>query len=971
MNKTPPLTSLQKEVVNRFGAYRLERPVLKSRCPKKRPPFQFEPYQLFLQKFAHPANDLFGKGLLVVHSVGSGKTCGSLSSVRNFQNNFVWVTRTTLIQDPLKDLENCAGIDPDQLKSRSFLSYKQFANAVTCDNNVGRLWYLEAGGNRRLASGAMPSARSIQRRECADPSLDPLRNKLIIVDEAHNLFDSQKANHLTPEIVQTIVDKIHASYRLSGVNSCRVLLLSATPMRKDAMTLPKLLNLLIPNEKNRLPTDKQRFLRTYIGSDGRLNRDKFCAAACGLISYLDVRGDLTRFPRREIKPAQNIAISDLQRQRYNACKQSLCHSRIARTEKAIAKKQEQLKQKQLRLRKLRRQQPQSDKITKLKGSIAGLKQDIQDKQATLETYRNTLETCVELEGTKRVYCMRRVLNFAVPLSEKEEVTNNIGRGRQSLPRNWRVDTTTTTRSNGKQGRLEKEEQTVDVELMELQELQKMGLLTIDEEEDIVATTNGFAPSAIREQMPSSSPKLVALLNELEKALKKRRKQRHMLFSDLSRFGAMVLAAGLKARGYPELRFNPQTDLRDWNREVKETREAQRPVNWELMFDFSDVRKNPKKPAFVLLTSSSLHYMGGRSLGKTRRNALIQYYNRQDQMPAEMPRINMVVLDGGFKEGIDLMETNHVWLFEPPVTRSDFEQIVGRVLRRCAHRTKPFGKQGWRVTIHTFRTVSDGTVLAREPMELLQPPAERNMIAELTGAMQEVAIDRGLFEDFMKAGEWKVPEKKKQTMLCTNQELKALSKEQLQSVAKALNLATGGSHNKLCIRIANYMQTEKCGVVGEFRRRKGRPYWICDRIVHLRDPYWLKCQSLSKDARRLKCPKDCRQYDTKEECDRMAADCLWSKRNRGFCANRVSSSPQQQQKQKKKSWTATVVEALQALGGEATKTELQDYIEKHIPERATGGSWKSNLGRILLHHSRKQQILVKTADKKYKLQQQRQ
>ena len=888
MIKKDFLSKIQQEVASRYSEYKLQRPVLHSRCPKKRPPFQFELYQLFLKDFVRPDNDLFGKGLLIVHSVGSGKTCGALSTIRNFGNNFVWVTRTTLVQDPIKDLRNCGGITLDELggTQRWFMSYKQFANALRCENSVGREWYLEAGGGRRLAGEKMPSALSIQRRECRDDTIDPLKGKLIVIDEAHNLFDSQKANHLTPEIVQDIVDMIHRSYELSQQSSCRLLLLSATPMRKDAMTLPKLLNMLIPSPSKRLPVTKEAFLHRYILSDGKLNREKFCASACGLISYLDVRGDLTRFPRREIEKPKNVPIGETQLLRYNACKASLCHSRIEKLTVSIAKKKALLKKKKRTLLQRKKKQHTTngdEAIEKLEDSVKDLKQQIEEKQNRLEKLRNELDSCVEREGRQRVYCMRRVLNFSVPLSAKEEETGRVGRGRQSLPRSWRPDMTTKDDEVSLPKMLtaaEREEQgEVDIELMELKELERLGVLKIERDE-----TSIFDPETVLEQIDSSSPKLEALLEQLSKVLKKQRRSRHMLFSDLSRFGAMVIAAGLKARGYPEVRFNPQTDLRDWNREWKAARETHRMIDWSMMFDFSEVRKTPNKPAFILLTSASLHYMGGRQLGKTRRQALITYYNTQNNLPKDAwPRIDMVVLDGGFKEGIDLLETNHVWLFEPPVTRSDFEQIVGRVLRRCAHRSKPFGKYGWKVTIHTFRIVNDGRVLAEEPMELMQPPAERNMIRELTRAMKEVAIDRLLFEEFMEAGEWKRPEKKpaKKPQVCGIEILEKLSLDQLRTAAELLGLKTTGTRYALCKRIGHNVN-DRCHESGTVHYRwKDVIPDVCVYVPQIPANLWVSCKKLPG-----KCPSWCKQYDSADQCNTRQDVCEWKTvRGKGTCQNK--------------------------------------------------------------------------------------
>ena len=70
---------------------------------------------------------------------------------------------------------------------------------------------------------------------------DPLRKTLVIIDEAHKLYSPDTIPAERPNL-EIMNKKIKSSYKLSGKESVKLLLMTATPYTNNPMDLIKLIS---------------------------------------------------------------------------------------------------------------------------------------------------------------------------------------------------------------------------------------------------------------------------------------------------------------------------------------------------------------------------------------------------------------------------------------------------------------------------------------------------------------------------------------------------------------------------------------------------------------------------------------------------------------------------------------------------------------------------------------------------------
>jgi len=247
---------------------------------------RFTPTQQFVRHFLVPENPR--KGLLAWHSVGTGKTCTAVATASgaflSAGYRILWVTRNSLMSDVWKNVHDSVcympfrrlGVDNRSRGDVSPLfmkpiSYKMFQNALEKKNDLGRALYRANG-------------------------TDMLKRTFLIVDEVHKLHDGDL---LTTEKADfsVIQQYIWNSYRVSGVDSVRVLLMTATPIGDTPASLFDILNTLIPTADARL-MGLDRFRRQYVDLTGHVSAEGasyFMSRATGLISYLNRERDPTTF----------------------------------------------------------------------------------------------------------------------------------------------------------------------------------------------------------------------------------------------------------------------------------------------------------------------------------------------------------------------------------------------------------------------------------------------------------------------------------------------------------------------------------------------------------------------------------------------------------------------------------------------------------------------------------------------------
>ena len=258
------------------------------------------PTQEFISTFFTSETPL--KGMVLWQSVGTGKTCAAIATAtKQFEPlgyTILWVTRTTLKNDIWKNmfdmvchegikeglLAGTINVPEDgpgrmRLLSKSWsvrpISYKQFSNLVSKNNQ-----YYE---------------RLVKRNGEADP----LKKTLIIIDEAHKLYGGGDLSSIERPDMAAFHQSLMNSYAVSGADSVRVLLMTATPITENPLELVKLINLCKPPDKQ-IPAEFDAFSDKYLDDLGEftpIGRKLLLDDIAGHVSYLNREGDARQFAR--------------------------------------------------------------------------------------------------------------------------------------------------------------------------------------------------------------------------------------------------------------------------------------------------------------------------------------------------------------------------------------------------------------------------------------------------------------------------------------------------------------------------------------------------------------------------------------------------------------------------------------------------------------------------------------------------
>ena len=189
----------------------------------------------------------------------------------------------------------------------------------------------------------------------------------------------------------------------------------------------------------------------------------------------------------------------------------------------------------------------------------------------------------------------------------------------------------------------------------------------------------FNLKTFTENIPITSPKLKELLktiNALDKADMERenRLYKHIIYTDIknSSAGSKIIAAGLMSNGFTNI------------------------YNKSLKIDESALSKNPNKN-FALLCSVQTY---DKPFSVLLKKKILSIFNRRpDNIYGELVRF--IIIDQGFKEGIDLFDVKYVHLFEPLISKADQTQAIGRGTRFCGQKGLEFNPElGW--PLHVFK-----------------------------------------------------------------------------------------------------------------------------------------------------------------------------------------------------------------------------------------------------------------------------
>jgi len=232
----------------------------------------------------------------------------------------------------------------------------------------------------------------------------------------------------------------------------------------------------------------------------------------------------------------------------------------------------------------------------------------------------------------------------------------------------------------------------------------------------------FEPETLLKDIPDNSPKLDSLLKKIEELDRKDMKEhgklfKHFIFSDLksTTYGAKVIASALIAKGM-KLGYNApsllkkkpkkdkdgddddddESDEEDENKKSNPKKNKKRYGKIEMISD--NVLQNTKNNNFYLLASISIYDQPINTV--TKKAILANFNKRPDNIHGEMARI--IVMDSGFKEGIDLFDIKYIHIYEPSTVASDEKQVIGRGTRTCGQKGLEFHpQQGWPLYVFVY------------------------------------------------------------------------------------------------------------------------------------------------------------------------------------------------------------------------------------------------------------------------------
>jgi len=297
-NKRMTHSQLRKHIRDNFGEYSWDDVKMENLCKGGASHgIKYTPTQDFIRHYFTPENPV--KGMLLFQGVGTGKTCCAIAAATTSfvpkGYTILWVTRTTLKNDIWKNMfdQICNEQIKEEIKKGVTLpaehakrmrmlskewsirpmSYKQFSNLVSKQNNF---------------------YKSVVKK---NGEADPLRKTLLIIDEAHKLYGGGDLSSLERPDMNALKQSIQQSFQLSGVDSVKLLLMTATPITENPMELIQLINLCKPAQEQ-MPKLFSDFSTMYLDEHGRFTPNgetRYLNDIAGYISYLNREKDARQF----------------------------------------------------------------------------------------------------------------------------------------------------------------------------------------------------------------------------------------------------------------------------------------------------------------------------------------------------------------------------------------------------------------------------------------------------------------------------------------------------------------------------------------------------------------------------------------------------------------------------------------------------------------------------------------------------
>lgn len=306
----PHSTDFKSEVMARYSEYRLTDKDINLNRVDPDDSGSVMKYQEIVGQICDPKTPY--RGQLVYHGLGSGKTRTSIEVSTRF----------------IKDKKKILVLLPGALRSNFIVELFRYGSV---EHGIGIPNYTTLSGIERRAQEKTAS-KVIQHyydiltynergvydklNGLTNPETGYLENRLIIVDEIHNLVSRMsKATNLSRQVYHFLMDRTH---------NCKMLFLSGTPLLNDAYELGVLFNILrgkfrMPQGTFTLfPENEEEFNEKFVNIYDKsvINQQLFKKRISGLVSYYAGTTDKKGMPEEIEHPIEKLEMSDHQFQLY-------------------------------------------------------------------------------------------------------------------------------------------------------------------------------------------------------------------------------------------------------------------------------------------------------------------------------------------------------------------------------------------------------------------------------------------------------------------------------------------------------------------------------------------------------------------------------------------------------------------------------------------------------------------------------
>ena len=301
-------------------------------CSAESSVFKLQPHQRFLRRVLSP--DAPTQSLLMVHGVGSGKTCTAIQIAEEFivrpefQNKTVFVLASQSVQENFRN--QIFDVSSVEMDSQGELLSKQCTGRRYLDilqrmKSQPLKWSDQAGREKIMKSaskiidefyefwGYVEFGNELAKQNADNDTRDleawihkTFDNRLVIIDEAHNLRETRESS-ASEKIVSAAITKIAKIAR-----GMTLVLLTATPMYDSFEEILFYFNLFLWNEKIHKTNADVLKVSAFFTKDGDVAETKksdFKKLCNRYVSYVKGENPFT-FPFRLNPPDDLIAKRD-------------------------------------------------------------------------------------------------------------------------------------------------------------------------------------------------------------------------------------------------------------------------------------------------------------------------------------------------------------------------------------------------------------------------------------------------------------------------------------------------------------------------------------------------------------------------------------------------------------------------------------------------------------------------------------